>query len=153
MRSPRGGDDPPGRATRACLVQHRVSIRTLDKVVERAHHENRVERPVGVGKVAAVALLDVVGPIVTRLLDVERDGIDQGDRILEARQPSRVPTWPAANIEHPRGRGREQTTEQLLGPKSFERPAAEAVALGALLVVGDDLGIHRRTVRASPGPG
>ena len=143
MRSPQRRPTPPGRTTRRASLEHRDSIGALDEVVERTHHEDGVERFVGMGQLATVALLDDVGPSVTRLLDVQRDGIEQGDRVPAIREPRGVPPRAAADVEDSGRWRRQQPSEQLLGPQSFERPTREPLALGALLVVSDDLGVHR----------
>ncbi len=83
-RDRRRGDDAAGAGHPSRFGQHADTIVPRHQVVERSHHQDYVELPVPMGKVPAVALLDVVGPFLTGLLDVERNRIEQRHRVPAA---------------------------------------------------------------------
>jgi hypothetical protein len=129
----------PGR-----LGQRRRPVGRLDQVVERAEEEDGVE---GGGRVGEG---DGVGPLhPDRLrpgggrLDVDGDGVEQGDPVAEAGQPGGVAAGPAAGVEDRGRRRRQPPGQQLLGPQPLERPPGQPVGLlGAVLVVGLHGGVH-----------
>ena len=55
-----------------------------------------------------------------RLVDMQRDGIDQVHGVTARNKPGRVLARPSADVQHDRWRRRQVPQEQLFGPAAFE---------------------------------
>lgn len=103
-------------------------------MVERAEHEDDVGPGVGLREVAGVPDGGADPGDPGGVLHVLVDDVDEVDLVAGLRQPARVDTGAAADIEHPRRRGREGALEQLARPCELE-PAVRRQAQPVVLHV------------------
>ena len=108
------GDDHQSTFTddSACFGKRLGPILPIWQVIERPHQEGHVERAVPDGQSSSVSEFGVERRArrgtCLGLRDVERNRIDEMDDVTESRQPRGIASWPAADIEDPRRRIREE---------------------------------------------
>ena len=152
----RGCDDDSIRTDDAAgFRERRDALVTIGDVVERPQEEHDVVGVIAVFEVASISERRgeqrAAGRGLTRLLDVERHGVDEMDAVSRVRQPARVRAGAAADVERRRGRWRQVASEELRrsGELDPRCPGLQAIALVPGPVVGD----HRVVLHGVGGYG
>jgi hypothetical protein len=116
-------------------------------MIERSQQEHDILALVGMWKLPCIAHERLRQPascarvaLLPSLVDVQRHGINQPDDIPRIRQPHRVGSGAASDIQDLGRRGRQITKKDLLGacPFQLERTLLEPLLLHAGAVVGED---------------
>jgi hypothetical protein len=112
-------------------------------VVERPKQEDRVEGAVVELERECIPARDLESPasLLPSLLDVQRHGVDEVDRVALRRKPRCVHAWAAPNVEDA-GVRPKVASEDLLRPGELEhaRSNLEPTHLEALRIEGKHLG-------------
>ena len=145
-RDRRGGQQPAGAQRAPRLGQGAGAVAGLGQVVERPEHEHHVDAGVGERQLAGVAhhrggeWRGPRGRSGARLLDVQRDGVEQVHLVALAGQRQRVGAGRPADVEDGGRRRGQEARQQLERAQELEAPpVAEAPFLVAAVVVGGDL--------------
>lgn len=129
-----------------CFSEREVAVRRLEEVVERAEQEYHVGRAVRL--VPSSSVTDGrVHATVGRLLDMQRDRIDEVDLVAELHQPSGVHPRAATDVQDAQAAVRQVTGDEFLRSLEFQRARREAseqpVGFSPAVVEGSDVWVER----------